>query len=158
MDAVPIGVLWRFLSWLPGFVLRWFFSKRWLADHTRIDIRPRHDPVSVYGGELPQVQFWIIVANRGHFPIELDRLTVEFSFAAVNTQFYKLDRIQLAADSEAEVFVRGVLTGEQAVHIAKYKDRPQIALQLKAEFNSKVHNFAVDTGRLEGINPALSNL
>lgn len=158
METIPIGVLWRLLSWLPGFVLRWFFSKNWLSAHTRIDIRPRHDPVSVYGGELPHVQLWIVIANRGHFPIEMDRLTAELTFGALIAQFFKLDKIQIAADGELEVLVQGALTGEQIAHIAKIKERPQIALQIRAEFNSKVHNFAVDTGRLEGVKPALINV
>lgn len=158
MEILPISILWRLLSWLPGFILRWFFSKNWMIAHTHIDIRPRHDPVSIYGGELPQIQLWIVIGNRGHFPIEMDRLSAELTFGAAVAQFFKLDRIQVEANTEVEVLVRGVLTSAQITHIAKSTQRPQAALQLKAEFNSKVHNFPVDTGRLEGIKPALLNI
>lgn len=158
MQTLPIGIIWRAMSWLPGFILRWFFSKQWLADHTRLDVRPRHDPVTIYGGELPQALMWIVLSNRGHFPIELDRLTVEFTFGAVIVRFYHLNRVELKPNAEVELFIRGTLTSDQIAHISKNKERPQVALQLQAEFNSKVHNFNVNTGQLTGIKPEFINM
>lgn len=158
MDTFHISIIWRAMSWLPGFVLRWFFSKPWLAQHTRLDVRPRYDPLSIYGGELPAIEMWLIVSNRGYFTIELDRLTVEFHWNSVMARFHHLTRIELKPNAEADILIRGVLTAEQIAHISKYKDRASIALQLEGEFNSKIHNFSVNTGQLTGIKPELRNV
>ena len=146
------------MSWLPGFFLRRFFSKQWLATHTRIDVRPRHYPVSVRGGELPEVNLWLIVANHGHFDIELDRLSGEFIFGSAITRFHYLKRTELKPNVEVEIFIRASLTADQVAHISRNKERPFIALQLQAEFNSKIHNFSVDTGQLTGIQPDFLNV
>ena len=158
METLPVGMIWRAMSWLPGFLLRRFFSKQWLAQHTRIDVRPRYDPVSVRGGELPEVHIWLVVSNHGHFPIELDRLTAEFTMGAAVARFHHLNRAELKPNAEIEIFVRGALTGEQIAHISRNKERPFVALQLQAEFNSKLHNFSVNTGQLSGIKPELLNV
>jgi hypothetical protein len=158
METLPISIIWRAMSWLPGFILRRFFSKLWLAQHTHLDVRPRHDPVSVYGGELPAVHIWLVVSNRGYFTIELDRLTVEFNWNAVVVRFHHLSRVELKPNAETAILIRGVLTTEQIAHISKNRDRPAVALQLEAEFNSKVHNFSVNTGQLTGIKPELLNV
>ena len=78
--STAFGALWRSVSWLPGFFFRRRFSKRWLAEHTAVDVRTRHDPISICGGELPEVHIWLVVTNLSHFTIELDRLSTEFSF------------------------------------------------------------------------------
>jgi hypothetical protein len=153
METVPFGLIWRLMSWLPGFILRWFFSKQWLGKHVRMDLRPRHDPVLIQGGELPDVQIWLIISNKGHFPVELDRLTVDFGIAGAVTRFHVLKRQDLAANAESEVLVRGALSGEHVAHLKRNLARPNITVQVQAEFNSKIHNFAFDTGQLTGIKP-----
>lgn len=146
------------MSWLPGFILRWFFSKQWLSTHIRIDLRPRHDPVLIQGGELPEAQIWLTITNKGHFPVELDRFTVDFGIAGAVVRFHVLKRQALAANAELEVLVRGALSHAHMEHLKRNLARPNITVQMQAEFNSKVHNFSVDTGQLSGIKPELMNL
>lgn len=158
METLPFGLIWRLMSWLPGFILRWFFSKQWLSTHIRIDLRPRHDPVLIQGGELPEAQIWLTITNKGHFPVELDRFTVDFGIAGAVVRFHVLKRQALAANAELEVLVRGALSHAHMEHLKRNLARPNITVQMQAEFNSKVHNFSVDTGQLSGIKPELMNL
>lgn len=145
------------MSWLPGFFLRRFFSIQWLASHTYVDVRARHDPVSIRGGELPEIQLWVVVSNNGHFDIELDRLSAEFIFGRVITQLFYLRRTKLKPTEKRELFLRGKLADSEINHISKHKEHPSISLELRADFNSKIHNFPVSTGQLAGIRPEYIN-
>jgi hypothetical protein len=151
------GPLWRLFSWMPGFFFRRFFSKHWLATHTVVDVRARHDPVTIRGGELPELQAWLLVTNRGHFPIELDRLAVELTFGAAIMRSHYLQRTEINAGDSSEIFIRSTITAEQVTHISKNRERPFITLQVLAEFSCKVHNFSTNTGQLSGIKPELQS-
>jgi hypothetical protein len=155
--SVVSGSIWRLLSWLPGFLFRRKFSKPWLAQHTFIDVRSRHNPIQIRSGELPELEVWLVVGNRGHFPIELDRLSLELTYGPVVLRSTYLNRTNFEAGEEHEIFLRSMVTREQVALIAAHKDRPFLALQLRAEFNCKIHNFQKDTGQLSGITPVLIN-
>ncbi len=150
--------LWRFVSWMPGALFRRIFSQRWLAERTTIDIRPRHEPVSIRGGDQQEIVVWLNIANRGHFDVELDRLWLELVYGAARMQAVHLSRILLKAGTTAEVMVRGGISPTHITHIAQRTERPWIELRVNAEFNCKVHNFAVDTGPLQGFKPDLMNI
>jgi len=158
MEPLPIGLAWRFASWLPSFLLRWFFPRERLARLVDIDLRPRHDPVTIYGGESPEIHIWIVLANRGYFSIELDRLTVEITAGAVVTQLHHLRRTQLLPNQQIEIFVRGSFTAEQTRLLAIQMKSNSVEMQFFSEFNSKIHDFSVSTGRLAGINSRTVNL
>lgn len=158
MEGFLENAVWRFLSWLPRYVLRKLFDRKWLADHTRIDVRARHDPIKIIGGELPEIQIWLVVTNLGHFGIELDRLTVEFIYGGSISNYHFLQRTPLAPNETKEILVRGVLTRDQERHIAKLPEATFITLQVKAEFNCDVVNFSIDTGQLTGLSPRLLNI
>ena len=112
----------------------------------------------IQAGELPEAQIWLTITNKGHFPVELDRLTVDFGIAGAVVRFHVLKRQALAANAELEVLVRGALSHGHMEHLKRNLARPNINVQMQAEFNSKVHNFSVDTGQLNGIKPELMNL
>jgi LEA14-like dessication related protein len=147
--------LWRLVSWMPGFFFRRFFSQHWLATHTAVDLRPRHEPVSIRAGELPELHVWLVITNRGHFSIELDRLAIELTFGAAIMRSSYLQRTSINANGSTEVFVRSTISSAQVAHIAKNLERPHISLQVQAEFNCKVHNFSINTEQLSGIKPEI---
>jgi hypothetical protein len=153
-----LGALWRSVSWMPGFFFRRRFSKKWLAEHTTIDLRSRHEPLRVHGGELPELEVWIVVMNRSYFPVELDRLTVEFTYGAAIVRAGMLQRHAVEAGKTIEIMIRQTLTAGQIAHIVKAKQNPSYcALQIRAELNCKVHDFSVDTGQLQGVTPSFLN-
>lgn len=158
MDGVYLGALWRLLGWLPGVFLRTMFNSRWLANHTKIEVRPRNDPITIYGDQLPRMDIWLLVQNAGHFTIELDRLTAGLRFGAATLVAVVHDRTTILPGETLELHVPGLLTGEQASHIAQQVEtRSHASLQVKAEFNCKINNFQVDTGHLTGLPLRLVN-
>jgi hypothetical protein len=150
------ATIWRMLAWLPGWTLRRFFAARWLADHIAIDVRPRHDPVSILSPELPEIQLWLVARNDGYFTVELDRLTADVAFGAAIIRAIHVQRVELPPGVTREIFCRSPISSEQVIHIRKNRDNLRTSLQVRAEFNSKIHEFSKDTGQLTGINPYIN--
>lgn len=153
IEGVALSALWKLMSWLPGIVLRRFISKESLVSKTRIDVRPRHDPVQLRGGEIPEATVWLQVSNNGYFQIELDRLTAELSLAGAIIQLFSLDRIPILPGATQEVLLRGALAPGHIAHFALNRNNGNSSLQVRAEFNSNIHNFSVRTDHLSGITP-----
>ena len=57
--AIPIGAIWRLLTWLPPFVLRRVFTTARMSDLILFDIRPRFDPVTVNLGSPASYELWL---------------------------------------------------------------------------------------------------
>ena len=150
-------ILSTVLEYLPGFALRWIFSKRWLAQHTTFDIRPRDEPVTILCGELPYMHLTLSVTNRCYKEVELDRLTVEVTFPGLTQQLYYLRRTAIPRRKTVEVFLRGNLTSQQAAATAKQGESP-ITVEVFAEFNSDIQDFAVNTVWPLTVKPKLANM
>ena len=145
------------LQFLPAFVLQWIFSKRWLAEHTTFDVGPRNESVTIFCGALPYVQLTLNVTNRCHKEVELDRLTVEFTFPGTTQQFYYLRRTSIPRGKTVDIFIRGNLPSEQAAAIAK-QGESSIKVEVFAEFNSDIQDFSVNTAWPLTVKPRLANI
>ncbi len=151
-EGVAYSALWRLMGWLPGFLLRWWFSKDALKARVRIDVRNRPHAVQVNGGEVSEAMVWIAIQNAGYFPIELDRLTAVLSLAGVTVECYHLDRLVIAPDANCELYVRAPLTPGVVAHYKLNRNNEgTVNVSVRAEFNSKIHNFSVNTGYLSGV-------
>ncbi len=159
VEGVAYGWLWKLVSWLPGFLLRWRFSKQALADRIKIDVPPRHTPVQINGGEISDATISLQVQNTGYFPVELDRMTVDLTLAGSTVQFFHLERRAIPPDSTCELHIRGpILPGLVAHYSRNIKNGDIVSLSVQAEFNSKIHDFSVKTGYLSGIQPRNINM
>jgi hypothetical protein len=49
--TIPIQGLWKFIRWLPGFILRWYFPPAKMAQLIYVDMLPRGDSAIVDLGE-----------------------------------------------------------------------------------------------------------
>jgi hypothetical protein len=151
-EGVAYSALWKLMGWLPGFLLRWRFPKQALIARTRIDVRNRPHAVQLNGGEVSEATIWLIINNAGYFPIELDRLTVTLQLAGTPLEFFHLDRIMLAPDSTHELHVRGPISPGALAHYKRNQSNGgMVSVSIRAEFNSKIHNFAVNTGALNNV-------
>jgi hypothetical protein len=150
------NILSTVLQYLPGFALRWIFSKRWLAAHISFDIPPRDESVTIFCGELPYLQLTLNVTNRCYKEVELDRLTVEFRFPGITQQLYYLRRTTVPRGKTEDVFVCGNLTSQQAAAIAK-QGESSIEVEVFAEFNSDIQEFSVNTAWALTVKPKLAN-
>jgi hypothetical protein len=151
------NILSAVLQYLPGFVLRWIFSKRWLAEHTAFDIRTLNEPVTIFCGALPYIQLTLNVTNRCYVGVELDRLTVEFTFPGVTQQLYYLRRTTVPRGKTVDILLRENLTSQQAAAIAKQGEIP-IKIEVFAEFNSDTQDFSVNTAWPLTVKPKLPKI
>jgi hypothetical protein len=160
LEGVSYGWVWKFMNWLPGFLLRRWWSKEALSARIRIDVRPRHSPVQINGGpEITRADIWLELHNNGYFPIELDRMTVELNLAGVTLDFYQLSRIAIPADSRHDLYVHGPIPAGVLSHYARnMKNGSGVSLSVYAEFNSKIHDFPVKVQHLSGIEPRHINI
>jgi hypothetical protein len=150
-------ILSAVLQYLPGFALRWIFSKHWLAEHITFDVRPRNEPVTIFCGELPFMQLTLNVTNRCYKEVELDRLTVEFTFPGITQQLYYLRRTTIPRGKAVDILIRGNLTSQQAAAIAK-QGESRMRIEVFAEFNSDIQEFSVNTAWPLTVKPTLANI
>lgn len=80
--GIPIGSIWTAVKWLPAVVLRKFFPKNRLTDLQYVDLRPRHEPVTVDLGESSTFRLWLDALNLSPFDVELDRAEFEFWYGS----------------------------------------------------------------------------
>jgi hypothetical protein len=158
-EGIAYSALWKLMSWLPGTLLRRWVSREWLISRTRIDVRNRPTGVQIYGGEMPHASIWLAVHNGGYFPIELDRLTAELNLAGMSIEFFHLSRVPIPAESTREVYVRGpVPQGLIAHYTRNIRNGDVVSVSVRAEFNSAIHHFSVNTASMGGIKPDTANL
>ena len=150
-------ILSTVLQYLPGFLLPWIFSKRWLAEHTTFDVGPRNEPVTIFCGELPYMQLTLSVTTRCHKEVELDRLTAEFTFPGTTQQLYYLRRTNIPRGKTVDICIRGNLTSQQAAAIAK-QGESSIKVEIFAEFNSDIQDFSVNTAWPLTVKPRLATI
>lgn len=82
MESVLSSVVWRFLGWLPPFLLKRIFSPEWLKNNIYIDIRPRNTSVEIQQPDNPSIRIFLELRNNTHFDIVIDRLILKFIYGA----------------------------------------------------------------------------
>lgn len=154
------NALWEVFRWLPGLLLRRFFSANWLAAHFEIDIRPRNSPVEIVYQPKSEnsVRIYLSVRNETHFEVEVDRITLKFFYGAEMTDLTHLRRELLAPREKREIYLTAPIETTRAATLPfQYKhNSSHCELHVLAECNSKLHKFRIET-RLEGIRPAITN-
>ena len=157
MEGFLTSWIWKLVAWLPGFVLHLVFTAPRLSKLVHIDLRPRHDPVTLNFCEQPYAQIYLQVTNRSQFTVELDRLHLELIYGSGIASLFYLDRTQLKSGTTTDIYVRGELSEAYAINGSRHKEEARCALGISAEFNSRITSFSVRTGRLEGISPRVVN-
>jgi hypothetical protein len=158
--ALVSDILSTVFQYLPGFVLGWIFSKRWLAEHTTLNVGSRNEPVepvTIFCGDFPYLQLTLNVTNRCYKEVELDRLTVEFTFPGITQQLYYLRRTAIPRRKTVDIIIRGNLSSEQAAAIAK-QGESSIKIEVFAEFNCDIQDFSVNTAWPLTVKPRLASI
>jgi len=158
MESILTNWLWKLVAWLPGFALRVVFTPSQLSKLIKIDLRPRHDPVTLNFGEIPYATIYLQITNRSPFTVELDRLHLELVYGSGLANLYYLERTKMKSGSTTDIFVRNELSDAFAISGSRHTENNRCSLEVKAEFNSRIASFGVRTGQLEGIRPAVVSI
>lgn len=157
IESIPVQSIWTALRWIPGALLRWYFTREKLAGLIYCDVRPRYDSVMVDLGQSPTYQVWLQVINISPFEVELDRASFRFWCGGSILNASVLDRKVIAPGEITTIFIRDVIPDGHASQIAKNIDGNQFALEGNIEFNCSITPFAKNIGHLDGIRPRVIN-
>ncbi|MHB1332916.1 MAG: hypothetical protein ACYCY1_09985 [Sulfuriferula sp.] len=156
LETIPIQGVWRLLRWLPGFLLRRYFTQAKLAQLIYVDLRPRHNSAVVDFGESASFSLYLLAINLSPFPVELDRASFRFWLGGTTMDASILKKQVIAPGEIASLYISGPIPDGPAKQMAKHPDNP-IALDGNIEFNCSVRSFAKTVGHLDGINPKIHN-
>ncbi len=157
IETIPIQSVWLLLRLVPGFLLRWYFTRERLAQLIYIDIRPRYDPVVVDLGQTANFTLYLQAINLSPFCVELDRASFCFRFGGTTQNASILKKQTITPGEIAMLYISETIPDGHANQMAKqHKDNP-VVLDGNIEFNCKVHSFAKTLGHLDGINPKVYN-
>ncbi len=156
MENLLKSAIWKLLIWLPDFVLRKIFSPKNFSKLMKVDIRPRHDPVSLDFGELPTTSIYLTVTNNSPFQVELDRVHFELWIGGAIINIYKLERVIVDSRSNVDINLKENLTEGEANTAARHDESSKCTAQIFAEFNSRFNRFPY-VQNLSGITPKINN-
>jgi hypothetical protein len=157
VDIITKSLIWRFLSWLPGFFLRKTFTKERLASLIEINVRAHGDQIIFNCGERPHVSAWLEIRNCSHFIIELDRLTLEVLYTTKFCELFYLHRKLINPGEKEILYIDGSINSHHIESLSNLKDKYQCSIKVIAYFNNKIHNFGVDTEALQGVHVQFSS-
>lgn len=150
--------MWRFLRWLPPFILRRIFLPEWMDKNIYIDIRPRHTSVEICQPENPRVNIYLNIRNNTHFNLEFDRILLRFTYGAemANPQHFKREYLT-PGESRTLYFTGNIDYARfQSLAFQHQHNSDHCSIEVLAECNTRLHRFCVER-ILEGIKPDIAN-
>lgn len=158
MDApIPISILWSFFrKWLPNYYLKKKFSPEILSQLIYVDIRPRHESVSINLSSSGSYQIWLQVINLSPFDIELDRSEFNFCCGA-RLKCRTVLRKKIKSGETSVIFLEDTISDGQAGEIALNASNNTCLLDGYMEFNCVLHPILKHLS-LDGIKPRYINL
>ncbi len=161
IHGIPIKSVWTFITWLPGFILRRFFPKERLAALIYIDVRARHDSVTINLAQSASYQIWLTLINLSPFEVELDRAEFCFAYGGMGVKSSILKKQKFAPGEIATLYLSEVIPDGLAQQMAtSHENNSNFSgglLEGFIEFNCKLQPFRKDGFTLSGIRPYVIN-
>ncbi|MCS4307662.1 hypothetical protein M2404_002002 [Rheinheimera pacifica] len=157
MEISSVIEVWKYLKWLPGFILRKIFSKERLADLVLIDVQARHEAVRVNLGEIASYSIYLQVINMSPFDVELDRAEIDFLCAGVSVSKQHIKKTAFKSGEVGSLYITGEIESPKAKQMARYYNENQSSVSFHCEFNCALHNFTKICSNLEGVNVHFAN-
>jgi hypothetical protein len=157
LETLSITEIWRWLRFLPGFILKRIFSKKRLADLALFDVQPRRTSVSVNLGEHPTFAICFQLINMSPFELELDRAEFSFNCAGVLINIKHIKSSSYKSGEGAQVFIHGDIPEGKSNSIAKLHEHNESSINVHCEFKCKVHSFVKTDHLLDGVNVKFLN-
>lgn len=153
---LPVGLLWRLLTWLPRPILRRKFPRQRMAELLQFDIQSRHDPVTLDLGRPAVFRISAFIENKSPFHVEMDRASLVLHCAAQQLRVQLLDRVRLAPGQRSDFYLSGNVESEQADAIVQSLHLLQPRIDGFIHFNARLENFRKEVS-LSGVQPVLLN-
>lgn len=158
MESILGSVGWRFLKWLPPFILRRIFSPEWMKKNMYMDIRPRYKSVEIWQPDNPRVNIYLDIRNNTHFNVEFDRILLGFTYGTEIAHLQHFKRECLNPGESRTLYFKGNIDHNRLQSLAyQYQhNSSHCMIEVLAECNTRLHNFCIEKN-LEGIKPEIAN-
>ena len=151
MEILSITEIWRWVRWVPKFILRRVFTQKRLADLVLLDVRARHDSVSVNLCEHPTCDIWFQLVNMTPYEIELKSAEFCLMCAGVEIKIQHIKRATFKSGAVANLHVKVDIPEGKANSIAKYVKDNRSSIDVHCDFSCSLHNFCKVAYNLEGV-------
>lgn len=148
---------WKYLRWLPRFLLKKMFTKQKLAGMVYFDVQPRYTSARVDLGESASAAIYFQLINMSPFDIELDRADIEFLCAGVKLNIKHIIKLSLLSGEKKVLHVCTDISDAKRKQIAEFSKESSSSICISSEFNCVLHNFSQHHHSLEGVNVEFSN-
>lgn len=152
MEISSVIEIWKYLKWLPGFVLRKIFSKERMADLVLIDVKARHEAVRVNLGDIASCSIYFQVINMSPFDVELDRSEMDFLCAGTSVSKQYIKKTLFKSGEVGTLYITGEIEAPKANQMARLYKSNGSSISLHCEFNCKLHAFTKVCSNLDGVN------
>ena len=153
MELIPVAsqALKALLSWLPSFLLRWYYTPERLAQLIYVDVQPRNEAIRVNLGPAADFQVALQIINLSPFTVELDRAKIELQCGTAPLEASNLERRKVQAGEIVSVYFRQVIPDGHATQIFQNQGSGSPGLSGLLEFNCKVQAFSRRIPQLSGL-------
>jgi hypothetical protein len=157
IESIGFQSLWALVRYLPSFLIGWYFTKERLASLVHIDLRPRHDPVTLELHPNGVARIYLQVINLCPVPLQLEAADFRLTYSGAQVKFIVIAKRDFGVGSIESLVLQEGISEPAADSIGRSPDNP-VTLEGHVEFSSPIRSFAKTVGALEGIRPRLVNL
>ncbi|MEZ0123744.1 MAG: hypothetical protein AB9Q22_11755 [Candidatus Reddybacter sp.] len=157
MEISSIIEIWKYLKWLPKFILRKLFSQERMGDLVLIDVQARHEAVCANLGDIASYSIYFQIINMSPFDVELDRAEIDFMCAGTSVSKQHIKKAAYKAGEVGTLYVTGEIETPKAIQMARHYKDNRSSISIHCEFNCSLHNFTKVCKNLEGVNVHFMN-
>jgi len=145
------------LSFLPAFMLRWYWTEQRLAVRIKTTISSEGQGIWVDAGEIPNFHAWLEVTNFSPFQVEVERLHGELYYGTRICSYIWLERIEVPTASEKRIRIEGTLTDSQALYLRRNFGKNKTKLLINGYLQCRVRGFHIFGRTIESSNAEIVN-
>ena len=154
MEITSLIEVWRWLKWLPNFILKRIFNKQRMSDLVYIDIRPRYESFRIQLSEVSSYEVYFQIINMTPYEIELDRADIQFNFSGYVVSNKHIKRQTFKPGEIGLLIVQDNIDAATAGAISRLKGSNRCSVDMYCAFNCKLHSFEKRDIHLSSINAA----
>jgi hypothetical protein len=153
MEVIPIAssLLKSLLSWLPGFLLRWYYTPARLGKLVYVDLMPRLDSAFLNLGPAASFQIIMQVINLSPFPVVLERSVIRLNCGTSPLEATNIERHGFQPGELGTVTFRNTITDGHADQIVQWSPMNYGGVDGVFEFACRLHPFTRHVPSLGGI-------
>lgn len=158
LEGFAVKGIWTVLRVLPAFLLRKYFTKARLAQLIYVDLRPRHEQVTVQLATPATARVYLQIINLSPVLIELQQAEFSLVMGGISIRTTVLKKQEFKVGEITDLYLYFDINEGQAKNIAQHQMRNPASLEGHIEFASTIQSFPRQVHGLSGIAPNYQNV